>query len=113
MSTQQSNLALYFLLFKPNKMIEVLYSPGFGGGFYTWGAPEEAIFDKKLINLIKEKRYTDAYEYVAETYPEVNPSCVYDLKINEMEPGTKFIINEYDGSEYFIIQNETNWITAK
>lgn len=94
-------------------MIEVLYSPGFGGGFYTSGAPEEAIFDKKLINLIKEKKYTDAYDYVKETYSSVSPDSIYDLRIKKMEPGTKFIIDEYDGSEYFIIQNETNWITAK
>jgi len=30
--------------------VAVLISYGFGAGFYTWGAPLEAIFDPKLVH---------------------------------------------------------------
>ena len=37
--------------------VGVLVSPGFGAGFYTWGYPEEAIFDPTLIELVENEKW--------------------------------------------------------
>jgi hypothetical protein len=35
--------------------VGVLVSPGFGGGFYTWGAPLQSIFDPTLVEMVDER----------------------------------------------------------
>ena len=36
--------------------VGVLVSPGWGGGFSTWGYPTEAIFDPTLIELVENEK---------------------------------------------------------
>jgi hypothetical protein len=35
--------------------VGVLVSPGYGAGFYTWGAPLESIFDPTLVEMVDER----------------------------------------------------------
>jgi hypothetical protein len=35
--------------------VGVLVSPGYGAGFYTWGAPLESIFDPTLVEMVEER----------------------------------------------------------
>lgn len=95
-----------------NGKVGVLVSPGFGGGFFTWGAPEDAIFDPFLIDLIENEKYQDAVDYVEKTYEDAFTGGVQDLVIQWIPEGSKFIINEYDGSESIQLLDETDWITA-
>jgi len=44
--------------------VAVLISYGWGAGFYTWGAPLEAIFDPNLVVLIELENFDGAEEYV-------------------------------------------------
>ena len=118
--------------------VGVLVSSGFGGGFSTWGAPEEAIFDPFLIKLVEEKynmefvpnenggftqlkvwddpKYKELtqkmIDYVAKTYEDAFTGGVEDLVVRWIPQGSKFIIEEYDGSESLQLLDETNWITA-
>lgn len=102
---------------KMNKVIRdgkvaVLYSPGYGAGFYTWSAPLEAIFDPELVDLIEQEKYSEAFKYVEKTYPDAYSGGVHDLEIAWLPEGAKFIIEEYDGSESIMVMDKMNWITA-
>ena len=92
--------------------VAVLISYGFGGGFYTWGAPLKAIFDPKLVELVESENFDGAEEYVMNTYPDVYTGGVGDLVVVWVDEGEDFIINEYDGSETIQLKNKTEWITA-
>jgi hypothetical protein len=38
--------------------VAVLYSPGFGAGWTTWGAPKELLFDPEVVALVEaDQRY--------------------------------------------------------
>jgi hypothetical protein len=92
--------------------VAVLVSHGWGAGFHTWGAPVEAIFDPILVDLIENFKIQEAIDYVLKTYPDAYEGGVKDLDIEWIPEGTKFIINEYDGSESLQLMDDTNWITA-
>ena len=51
--------------------VAVLISYGYGAGFHSWGAPLEAIFDPKLVELVESEDFDGAEEYVRNTYPDV------------------------------------------
>jgi len=92
--------------------VAVLISYGWGSGFYTWGAPLEAIFDPKLVELIESEDFDGAEEYIKNTYPGTTTGGVEDLYIEWVDEGEEFTINEYDGSESIQFKSETQWITA-
>lgn len=119
--------------------VGVLVSSGFGAGFFSWGAPMEAIFDPILIELV-EKKYnmefkpndtggitqdvkvwkTSEYkelvnemvEYVTKTYEGVYEGGIQDLVVEWIPEGKEFIIEEYDGSESLILKEDYNWIKS-
>ena len=92
--------------------VAVLISRGFGSGFHSYGAPDEAIFDPKLVELVESENFDGAEEYVMNTYPDVYTGGVGDLVVVWVDEGEDFIINEYDGSETIQLKNKTEWITA-
>lgn len=92
--------------------VKVLYSPGYGAGFLTWGAPVEAIFDPKLIQLVEDNNFSEAISYVEKTYPNTYTGGVVDLRVALIPEGSKFIIDEYDGYESIRLLEHINYITA-
>ena len=92
--------------------VAVLISYGYGAGFHSWGAPLEAIFDPKLVELVESEDFDGANEYVRNTYPDVYTGGVGDLVVVWINEGEDFIITEYDGYEGIQFKNETKWITA-
>ena len=92
--------------------VGVLVSPGFGGGFSTWGYPTEAIFDPTLIGLIEEQSIQEAINYCEKTWPEEYSGGVADLHVAWVEEGTRFIVEEYDGAESLLFEDKIDWITA-
>ena len=92
--------------------VAVLISYGFGSGFHSYGAPDEAIFDPKLVELVESENFDGAEEYVMNTYPDVYTGGVGDLVVVWVDEGEDFIINEYDGNETIQHKNKTEWITA-
>ena len=92
--------------------VAVLISSGFGAGFGSWGAPIEAIFDPKLVELVESEDFDGAVKYVETTYPEATTFGIIDLEIAWIDEGEEFIINEYDGYESIQLKSKTPWITA-
>jgi hypothetical protein len=108
--------------------VAVLYSPGYGAGWYTWnyarydGDDEEQplalIFDPILVELV-EKRMGDNYQEftqkIEERAEEIVPDGYFggasDLSIYWLPEGAKFRIDEYDGSE-IVITEDNLWLTA-
>ena len=94
--------------------VGVLISHGWGSGFYTWGAPLQAIFDEKLIYLIENEKFDEVVEYVSLTYSDADVYIggVHDLRVHWIDEGVEFFIDEYDGSESIVFKETVNWITA-
>ena len=92
--------------------VGVVISPGYGSGFSTWGAPEESIFDPKLIQLIEEEKFEEIREYMQSTYPDEYVGGVEDLVVAWVPEGMEFIIQEYDGAEHIMGKEDFEWIKA-
>lgn len=106
--------------------VAVLFSRGFGAGWYTWnsmkGKSEEQainlIFDPILVELVEkrnEDNFTDFTDRIRTRAVEILPDGYFDgaddLIIDWLPVGTKFRIDEYDGSES-ITTIEDLWIEA-
>lgn len=105
-------------------MVGVIYSPDFGGGFSTWGKSEMAVdpvIVEWVLQMEQHRPDTPAFtaleatiqKYVEKTYDVWwNGGRGSVLNIRWLPAGTKFIINEYDGSETICCSNELDWIVA-
>ena len=86
-----------------NGQVAVLYSPGFGAGWYSWNSEKELLFHPKLVEMVennKQKEITE--EFCKDLLNTDDYICVLGaegLQIEWLDEGTAFIINEYDGSE--------------
>ena len=96
-----------------NGPVAVLYSPGFGAGWYTWntGSPE-LIFDPTIVKFVEKEKWEELKVYVELKYPEIYTGGMQDLKVEWIPEGTLFKINEYDGSESIELKENDNWILA-
>jgi|SRR5665213_790614 len=83
--------------------VAVLYSPGFGAGWFTWntGNPQ-CIFHPSIVALVEN----DEKEKITDELIQEILGCEYfysggaeDLKIEWVKVGTAFKIDEYDGYE--------------
>jgi hypothetical protein len=100
--------------------VAVLYSPGFGAGWFTWNSTivdnaERMIFDPIIVQILEtnsDNAYQQIIEYVGEEYPDAYDGGVEDLTIAWIPVGTKFYIDEYDGSESIKTVDDTLWMTA-
>lgn len=91
--------------------IGVLYSPGFGAGWSTWGQPEMA-FDKVLVDAFITGGIEKLATATSEAYPSEYQGGIDQVKIEWVPQGTGFRIDEYDGSESIEYQNSTSFMTA-
>lgn len=107
-----------------NGQVAVLFSPSFGAGWYTWNSNEELLFDPILVELVKVKNglsedaleYTDIISRIHKRAEQIEPNGYWgaadDLSVTWLPEGSKFIVEEYDGSESIMELIETRWITA-
>ena len=92
--------------------VAVLYSPGFGAGWYSWNQgrsnAELLLFDKDIVQAVLDGK-TGLAAKIAEEKMQ-GRCCVLgaeDLRVRWLPRGTAFEISEYDGSESVrIIHNE-------
>lgn len=106
--------------------VAVLYSPGFGAGWYTWNTMRgdnenrsiELIFDPTIVELVEKRNRENQYvitkaieDRAEEILPEGYFGGACDLTIEWLPVGTKFLITEYDGSES-IQTVEDLWLIA-
>ncbi len=83
--------------------VAVLISPGFGAGWSTWADPsiEEAVlFDSRLVDAVLAKMPIDQFADLCEDLGYDNyKGGVEDLEVVWIDAGTRFTVEEYDGSE--------------
>lgn len=96
--------------------VAVLVSPGYGSGWYSWNMDRpECLFTPEIVKLIEEgKREEITAELCEGLFGEdfYIGSNLIDLDIVWLEEGTRFTIEEYDGSERIQIIDQIDFITA-
>lgn len=93
------------------EMIGVIVSSGFGAGWSTWNEPELAL-DQELVNLIENNPYSDWLAYCEDKYPEAYLGGLEDCSVEWLPKGTRFRIDEYDGSESLHVESDSSWQIA-
>lgn len=80
--------------------VAVLYSPGFGAGWVSWNDEhaEYLAFDKDLVQAVLDGNLTLAAS-LAEASAGIYAGGARDLKVEWLNPGDMFEIEEYDGNE--------------
>jgi aspartyl/asparaginyl beta-hydroxylase (cupin superfamily) len=93
--------------------VAVLYSPGFGSGWYSWHEIPELVFDPKVVEMVENlASWETIIKYCEELYPDNHFGGADDLKIAWVKEGVEFKIDEYDGSESIQLKDAIQWIVA-
>lgn len=98
--------------------VAVLYSPGYVAGWSTWNgeAREAMVFDRELVEAVlamtdkerktignhwydKEAQDTPVMRVIGRKFPGIYSRGVYQFQVEWVEEGSRFEIEEYDGSE--------------
>ena len=90
--------------------VAVLYSPGYGAGWYTWNNDnyKQLIFQPTLVKMVEEGKQEEITEELCQNLLGLSDGdyvCdlgVSDLEIKWVKEGTPFYICENDGHEYII-----------
>lgn len=93
--------------------VAVLYSPGFGAGWYTWNTEyPEILFDPAIVKLVEEEKFDELATYVELKYPEIYTGGMESLTVAWITEGALFKVDDYDGSESIELKENDNWIVA-
>jgi hypothetical protein len=93
--------------------VAVLYSPGFGAGWYTWNYDTpEILFDPAIVKFVEKEKWAELDTYVTLKYPEIYKGGMTDLQVKWIPEGTLFKVNEYDGSESIELKENEYWMVA-
>lgn len=93
--------------------IGIVYSPGYGAGWSTWGNPEMAL-DQTLANMIEDGKPHSVIEaYCEAAWPDGYLGGLEDCVVMWVEKGTQFIVKGYDGSEFVVFNHDNYWMTAE
>ena len=90
-----------------NGNVAVLISSGFGAGWSTWNSGNTArtiLFHSKIVKMVEEGRRSELTESWVRENCNINDDYICVLGADQLEvvwlqEGTRFIIEEYDGSE--------------
>lgn len=106
-------------MMKMNKLIidgkvAVLYSPGFGAGWYTWNREHpEIMFDPAIVQLVIEGKFDELETFMTLKYPDIYLGGLHDLEVIWVTEGRLFRIDEYDGNESIEYKDEDeSWFIA-
>lgn len=93
--------------------VAVLYSPGFGAGWYTWNQTvPQIIFDPAMVKLVEQEKFDELATYVTLKYPDIYTGGMKDLKVAWIPEGELFRIEDYDGSESIELKENEDWLVA-
>jgi len=85
--------------------VAVLYSPGFGAGWYTWNYDyPEILFDPAIVKFVENKKWAELDTYVTLKYPEIYKGGMTDLEVEWIPEGT--------GSESIEYKENDHWMVA-
>jgi hypothetical protein len=94
--------------------VAVLVSPGFGAGWSTWNPSHpECMFDRAVVKWVKSGKKGPVPKLTElHGWKYFYDGGASDLIIYWLPVGTRFRIDEYDGSESLVLESEEQWITA-
>jgi hypothetical protein len=96
-----------------NGLVAVLYSPGFGAGWFTWHDIKELLFDPKVVDMVLEKTSAETIELYCKTvYGDHYYNGAEDLEVAWVPTGTEFIVEDFDGNESITFKDKVRWVTA-
>ena len=96
-----------------NGLVAVLYSPGFGAGWYTWHNVAELLFDPKVVDMVIQGVTSETIELYCKTvYGDHYYAGSCDLEVAWVPTGTEFVIDEYDGAETITFKDKVTWVIA-
>jgi hypothetical protein len=94
-------------------LVAVLYSPGFGAGWYSWHNIAELLFDPKVVDMVLEKTSAETIELYCKTvYGDHYYAGSSDLEVAWVPTGTEFVIDDFDGNETITFKDKVTWVTA-
>lgn len=80
--------------------VAVLYSPGYGAGWFTWNRGHEGLlFDKDIVEAVLANDREKAIKLAESKYPDIYTGGGGDLAVTWVPKGSRFEVNEYDGRE--------------
>lgn len=94
--------------------VAVLYSPGYGAGWYSWNNDERLLFHPEIVQkVLDDKNNEITEEFILNLIGlDIYTGGACDLKVKWIEEGTFFEIDEYDGSESIRLKENDEWIVA-
>lgn len=90
--------------------VAVLYSPGFGAGWFSWNQDTpQCLHDGDVARAVHSGDRRLAESLANEKWPDGYWGGAGDLRIEWMSPGTAFRVDEYDGSEGIVYADHQAW----
>lgn len=83
-------------------LVAVLISPGFGAGWSSWGDTDQRegrLFDSRLVDHVLAQGGAGLGLYAESLGYTGYMGGADDVEVTWLEPGTRFMVDEYDGSE--------------
>lgn len=83
--------------------VAVLYSPGYGAGWYSWAYTDnpQMLFDPILVRAVLDGHTGEHLEKLAAChYPDEYAGGAGTLRVYWVKQGNAFEIHEYDGNEH-------------
>ncbi len=94
-------------------LVAVLYSPGYGAGWFSWNTSHpEILFDPAIVELVEKEKWEELQAFVTLKYPDIYTGGLRDLQIRWIPQGMQFQVNDYDGNESIELRDQVDWITA-
>ena len=91
----------------------MLYSPGFGAGWYTWNTEYEGlVFDKEIVEAVLADNQSLVTEICKRKYPKAYLGGAENLVVDWLDQDTLFEIREYDGSESIYEMGKQKYLCA-
>ena len=83
-----------------NGKVAVLISHGFGAGWWTWNHNHiDMLFDPEVVQAVLDSNFKLAETLAKVKWPDAYLGGLDDLTVAWLEPGQRFYVHEYDGSE--------------
>ena len=96
-----------------DRKVAVLYSPGFGAGWYSWNKEhKEMLFDPNIVHWVLADKKENISAYAILKYPDTYLGGLEDLTVIWIPEGTAFRVDEYDGSESVEVKEDMDWMIA-
>ena len=92
--------------------VAVLYSPGWGSGWYSCHQIEELVFDPSIVAWLEAQELDKIRSYVTLRYPGKYFGGLDNLTIKWVPVGSAFRIDEYDGNESIFLKEDNDWLIA-